>query len=694
VQLHILHTILTSMKNLSLLSFFCVTLIIQTTAQEVPVDSVKQLDEVVVSAYQYNRPLTEVPLAIGLVGQKELNRFGASSLVPVINSIAGVRMEERSPGSYRLSIRGSTLRSPFGVRNVKVYWNDLPFTDPGGNTYLNLFDFSSVQQIEIAKGPGASLYGAGTGGVMLMKNSSLKKSGVEASAIAGSFGLFRYSLQGNAHTDGADVRLLYAHQQADGYRAQTKMTRDALQGEINFDGNKKSSIGVNFLYADLFYQTPGGLTQQQFDADPKQARPAGGPNPGAEEQQAAVYNKTFYTGFNHTYDWNEKWSTKTGLYGSFTQFENPTIRNYERRAEQGFGGRTNTSYQFGKGKLNFGAEFQHGFSPIKVYTNNLGQPGALQNDDELTTTTYFLFAQSEFYLPYQFFLTAGASVNKSDVQFTRLSTLPNINDERDFDIVLLPRIALLKKLNSNFSVYGTFSQGYSPPTLEELYPSNAVFNQQLNPEKGNNIEFGFRGSLLDNQITFDVAAYDFNLKETIVIRREADGAEYFVNAGSTQQKGLELQLAWMPQLQEQALVSNFKVWISATLNNYEFEDYAKDTISYAGNKLTGVAPEIYVAGLDLSFRFGLYTNITFNHTDAIPLNDANTDYANAYNLLGGRLGYRKIWNNFSIDLFAGVDNALDEKYSLGNDLNAVGKRYYNAAPTINYYGGVKIGFAK
>ena len=42
-------------------------------------------------------------------------------------------MEERSPGSYRLSIRGSLLRSPFGVRNVKLYLDDFIFTDAGGN---------------------------------------------------------------------------------------------------------------------------------------------------------------------------------------------------------------------------------------------------------------------------------------------------------------------------------------------------------------------------------------------------------------------------------------------------------------------------------------------------------------------------------------------------------------------------------
>ena len=41
-----------------------------------------------------------------------------------------------------------------------------------------------------------------------------------------------------------------------------------------------------------------------------------------------------------------------------------------------------------------------------------------------------------------------------------------------------------------------------------------------------------------------------------------------------------------------------------------------------------------------------------------------------------------------MDLFAGVDNAFDVTYSLGNDINATGGRYFNAAPGVNYYGGV------
>jgi iron complex outermembrane receptor protein len=50
--------------------------------------------------------------------------------------------------------------------------------------------------------------------------------------------------------------------------------------------------------------------------------------------------------------------------------------------------------------------------------------------------------------------------------------------------------------------------------------------------------------------------------------------------------------------------------------------------------------------------------------------------------------------NFPVNIFAGADNLLDEKYSLGNDINAAGNRFYNAAPRRNFYVGVAVQWIK
>ena len=158
---------------LSLFIFSCYQLSAQSATQDpflTDSSDIKPLQEVVVKAYEQNRKLSEVGAPVSVVGKAALSRFGNGSILPAVNTIPGVRMEERSPGSYRLNIRGSSLRSPFGVRDIKIYWNEIPLTDPGGNTYLNQLGFYNFQSIEVIKGTAGSLYGAGIGGAVLMNS--------------------------------------------------------------------------------------------------------------------------------------------------------------------------------------------------------------------------------------------------------------------------------------------------------------------------------------------------------------------------------------------------------------------------------------------------------------------------------------------------------------------------------------------
>src|SRR5688572_6046211 len=117
----------------------CVVLSVMAKGQETvpPPDTTSitydSLAEVTVTGFEQSRHLHAAPVVASVIDRSE--KFFKTSLVNAVNTVAGARMEERSPGSYRLNIRGSSLRSPFGVRNIKVYWNEIPITDPGGNTY-------------------------------------------------------------------------------------------------------------------------------------------------------------------------------------------------------------------------------------------------------------------------------------------------------------------------------------------------------------------------------------------------------------------------------------------------------------------------------------------------------------------------------------------------------------------------------
>ncbi len=133
-------------------------------------DTTKSLKEVVTTPYFSQQPLLRSTGSVGVLDDPATKQQPPQSFVAAMNTIAGIRMEERSPGSYRLSIRGSLLRSPFGIRNVKIYFDQFPLTDAGGNSYLNALDMAAAENIQVLKGPQSSIYGANSGRISKGRN--------------------------------------------------------------------------------------------------------------------------------------------------------------------------------------------------------------------------------------------------------------------------------------------------------------------------------------------------------------------------------------------------------------------------------------------------------------------------------------------------------------------------------------------
>ncbi len=682
--------------------FITIVLLLQIfflEAQQPVVDSSQTLQEITVKAYEQNRRLMQVPAAIAVVGQPQLLSFNNTNILPALNTKPGIRMEERSPGSYRLNIRGSSLRSPFGVRNVKTYYNDIPYTDPGGNTYLNQLGFYNIQSAEVIKGPGSSLYGAGTGGVLLLKtNQSNWYSGLSFDFSAGSFALNNLNTNLRLGTDAFQNTINYLQLSSNSYRDHSELDRKVFTWDLNATLSDKSKITTHFLWGDLFYQTPGALTLSEYMTNPKGARPRVGPIPGASENKAAIFQKIFLTGISFNQKFSAHLQNTTSFYGASTRLLNPTIRNYGRTNEPHTGGRT--FFQFDKrindgSNLNVvaGVEFQQGISSVRIYSNKSGNPDTLQTDDEINNRVFFAFAQSTLELPKNWFITAGASINSQNLSIIRLSTSPVIEQKRKYENELAPRLAILKQLKRSLSVYASVARGFSPPTTAELLPSSGIIATDLDPEDGINYEAGFRGSFNRGRIYFDVNGFYFGLKNTIVQRRDVNGGDYFVNAGSTKQIGLETFLSWHLLSNSQNLVSDLKVWLSHTWNDFTYEDFKQVTTDFSGKKLPSVPPQVFAAGVDLTTKPGVYLKLNYYYADQIPLNDANTEYASSYNLLGARTGWKKpLHPKVLMELFFALDNILDVQYSLGNDINAFGGRYYNAATPFNFAGGIALHF--
>lgn len=672
-------------KRLIIISCIFIVACVEVNGQSEDSIKTKELENVIINAYEHSQQIKDIPAAVNYIGTPALERFGPVSVVAAINSTPGVRMEERSPGSYRFNIRGSSLRSPFGVRNVKVYFNDIPITDPGGHTYLNQLGYYNFNSIEIIKGPGSSIYGAGTGGVLLIESIKSKETpGVFSEYATGSFGL--QNIYGSVQF--ANNKIGFQHQQSDGYRAHSELKRNVFAWNGRYVLNEKIKLKTTFLYGDLFYETPGALTRVEYDADPRSARPGNAFFPGAEAARASISQKQFIAGLSLENHLLTNLQNKTILYGMFTELRNPTIQNYGRSSEPHAGGRTVFKYNHSMGNstltIDAGAETQIGFTSVSIYKNNGGNADSLRTFDEINNRQSLVFVQASL-RHNTWTITAGSSLNFLDVKFERFAPASLGKQKRKFNRELAPRFALMKKLGS-FNIYTSISKGFSPPTTAELLPTGGASNFDLDAEEGINYDLGIKGQF--GNLFVDVNGFMFTLQNTIVQRRTAGGGDFFTNAGKTRQRGIETYLSY-PLLQKVTSINRSIIWLSHTFHNFKYKDFKQLNNDFSGNQLPATASHTISTGIDLAMKNGIIATANYYYSDKLPLNDANLDYANAYHLLGLKLGYEKlIRQKFRIKVFAGAENILDENYSLGNDVNGFGGRYYNAAPGRNYYAAV------
>ena len=655
----------------------------------------KSLNEIILTAFENNRKLIEIPAAISYINQKQLLRFNNTSLLNAMNTTPGVKMEERSPGSYRLSIRGSSLRSPFGVRNIKIYLNGIPFTEPGGTTYLNQLGFFNVQSVEILKGPSGSLYGAGNGGTVLLKTYGIaKSSGVGVDYSFGSFGLQNINLYTRFGKANSQQTINYNRLQSNGYRDWTKLNRDVISWDAHFAITNGQLLHAFIMYGDLFYQTPGGLTPQEFAANPVQSRPAAGQFPGSRQANASIRQKTFFSGVSYEIKIGATLKNTNVIYGAISNITNPAIRNYEKRSEPNTGGRTFFTYQpkihSGELKIIAGTELQRGWYNIRVYKNKNGISDSLQTEDKVNPFIWSSFVQADWKLPHNWVLTAGASLNKSTIAITRLSSLPITTQKRSYTNEIAPRIALLKKIVEPISVYIAVAKGFSPPTTAEVLPSTGVITTSLNAEEGWNYETGVRANILKGKLFTEINTFLFTLNNAIVQRRDAAGADFFTNAGATSQKGIEGYIKYTIVNKEHRFISQYNTWLSYTFSDFKYKDFKKLTDDYSGKFLPGVPKSIVAAGMDVLLKPGAYVNITYNYNETTPLNDANTFYATDFHLLNIKLGYKIVLGKVQMELFGGAENIFDETYSLGNDINAAANRFFNVSAARNYYAGISL----
>jgi iron complex outermembrane receptor protein len=680
------------------------------------------LSTVTVTGYESNRRLFETAGAIGLLRSKELQRGDNMDIMSAINTIPGVKMEAYSAGNYRISIRGSLVNNPWGIRNVRIYWNDIPLSSPDGTAQKSIdFDPAIIGSVEVLKGPSGSMYGAGNGGVLLIKNvkAEVGQSYFETGFTAGSYGFSRFNASYKTSAENFNIAANIIRQRYNGYRENNWGDKDVINVFAQYTPGEKRSLHFFATHVTGSLGIAGGINKSQADSMPEQALRYNKNN----KISVKKYDATAL-GASQTYKFNENFSNTTSVYGNFQTYDHPFgssifYNGYLKESLSGYGARTKFLFtphiDHIKSRLSLGAEYQYQHQFGNTFTIVNDQPGTwpeagdLYQNDIIRSKANMVFAQAEFDLPWRFFLTAGASYTRLSYDVLDLLKAPNHVDYSgllQFPEKISPRIGVVKLIDKNWAVHASMSYGYSPPPVWEINNYDGTLNSGIRPEDGRNYEVGIRGNVFKSRLNFDVSVYQMFLKNAIVPVASPAGTTAYRNAGATNQKGLEAMIKWHVVDAPSAALTSLKPWISYTFNHYRFTDYKTQsfdfgsstvvTVDNSGKKVTGVVPHSLTAGIDLGMRCGLYLNASYYYYDKIPLNDANTFYADSYALLNGKIGLKKDILRMGINVFAGINNAFDTRYTslllYNADATSFGNppQFYNPSAGVNYFAGCSL----
>jgi len=662
-----------------------------------------QLNEVLIKTNNFQSELKKISASISLISEKEIQSNDLINLAPVLNMNPGVYMQNGTLTTNRITIRGIGSRTPFGTSKIRAYYQDIPLTNGSGETTIEDIEMAGISRMEILKGPSSSLYGAALGGtIQMIPNKGLFDTyALQTNFTFGSFGLQKFLINANLGNKTNSANLTYSNTYKKGYRENNELNRQTFSLASNHYLNESNNLVVIANFIDLKAYIPSSLNEDDYINNPEEAAFTWARSKGYED-----YTKLLL-GVSWQHDFKHGQKLISSVFGNFLNAYEARPFNILDQNTNGYGLRTrfvqsNTVF---KNELQWtiGVEFFKDANSLKTF-ENLYQDyppgtGSVQGDmlNEFTEKRSYsnFFAEAKYHLSDKIILDFGLNFNKTSYQLDDKikDDENNFSGDYNFEHILSPKIGLTYQLYKKGMLYGIVSHGFSTPTLEETLLPGGLINTEIQPETGWNYEVGSRGSFMNSIFNYEISLYYMDIDDLLVARRTGDDEYIGVNAGKTIHKGLEIALNYF-------IINTSKIQISHTnafsFNDYTFDEFEDLDENYSGNDLTGVPDQTFNSQLFINSNLGLYGYVNYQYIGTIPIRDDNSVYADSYQLVNTKIGYKKmVGTHFQIDGFLGLNNVFDEKYASMLQINAGSfgnnaPRYYYPGEPSNYYAGINL----
>ncbi|MBB4154940.1 iron complex outermembrane receptor protein [Sphingomonas jinjuensis] len=663
-----------------------------------------------------------------------------------------VVIQGNGPRDVGVSIRGSNARQSFGARNIQVFEDDFPVTQPDGLARFDLTDPHAYGAVDVVRGPSSARYGnyALGGAVNFRTRAGRDIQGAEVGTDIGGYGYANvYATIGHAGA-GYEYSLFGSLVGADGATGHTGYQTGTINALATVAIGSRDRLTAKLIYNEGEFRLSTRLSYAQYLRNPYQQgcerAATAAPDCGtisvfvngvsgariaqtAAEGDLARNDRRTIAGARWEHDLadNLTWRTQAtfdsrvvnqptgstpfkGTLDSYQLSSDVTWRGtVAGMAATGFAGvfygyLDNQSYSFNKtpaGRNGIGAPTQTVFGDVR----NLG-----------------LRAREELALTRRLMLVAGIGAERSliDVRQTAYAypanaaaTLTLIPANRSFWNVA-PEASLQWQAIDAIRLHARVGTGYGIPQAGSLFVTSAGVpgnNTALRPQRNTGVDVGAQVTI-GRTLTAELTGYQEWFRDELVTQSAGVNLlAYTANAPRSLHRGVEAGLNWRP-------LSGTSLALSYGYNDHHYTDFAERltaggrsaVFDRAGNAIPGVAPSF--ANVRLGYdqpsgsAQGIGGFVELTHRAAYAIDNANLLSVPAYTLVNVNLHYDPPpgpgwWRRMS--LFASVQNLTDRTYvgsasiianSLGGDraalTNVTGSVYAGQPRTV--FAGVKSRF--
>ena len=474
------------------------------------------------------RPLDSVAASVTVIEQETIEAANARTVAELLEYIAGARVLSSGSrgGATTIQLRGGDPNF------VLVLLDGVPLNDPtdveGGAVNLSSLPISSVQRIEVARGPLSYFYGStALSGIVniVTRRGTTEKPQVRATVDGGGDALFRGDASVAGLAGGGDYYLGFDWEQQDGHIGDDEFRQANLQGSFALPVGEAATLQLSTRAAS-------------WDAD-DYPESSGGPVFGSGDLRHTEATE-FDFGADLEWKTNERWRNR--FIGTYYR------RDLDRDSPGVFPlvppSIEDTSYGHLRG----------GWLTIYDVSETAGVSGGvdIDHEDGSNVSTFFLppffggNASGDYALSRTTpgtFVEATASAGDLSVEAGLRADFP---EEKDTE--WSPRFGARYALGRSGTVLrGTVSRAFKLPSFFALAsPPQLGGNPELRPETSVGVDFG-----IDQRV--DV--WDMTASLTVFWIRYEDLIDFDfdlfqnVNRDEVNTKGFEVSLRWNPDSQ-------------------------------------------------------------------------------------------------------------------------------------------------